>query len=253
MSRGDVDLVAAVRQELASLIPERRCCRRAELDALADSGRRADIAVARTIHRLAANSDDAVRRRGASRGANPPGSAARSAAAVERAARRTGASHCRRAVLRGRFLARGSLSFASGRVHLELVVPPAEGDAIERMLTRESLGGARRERRGRALFVWKSAAGVLRLLRVLGGGPSVAAFEDLTPYCAAKGGSDRCGLAARSNRRRSTRGPVRLACGDRPRAGHVAQFRPAPARGHGARSGAPGRDDRASSSVMMGA
>ena len=47
----------------------------------------------------------------------------------------------------------------------------------ERMLTRESLGGARRERRGRALFVWKSAAGVLRLLRVLGGGPSVAAFE----------------------------------------------------------------------------
>ena len=36
------------------------------------------------------------------------------------------AEHCRAAWLRGRFLARGSLSLAGGRTHLEFVVDPAE-------------------------------------------------------------------------------------------------------------------------------
>ena len=51
------------------------------------------------------------------------------------------ADHCRIAWLRGRFLARGSLSLASGRAHLEFVVPPAEAPVLAARL--DDLGHAR--------------------------------------------------------------------------------------------------------------
>ena len=40
------------------------------------------------------------------------------------------AEHCRLAWLRGLFLARGSLSLASGRTHLEFVVAPDEAPTL---------------------------------------------------------------------------------------------------------------------------
>ena len=40
------------------------------------------------------------------------------------------ADHCRWAWLRGRFLARGSLSLANGRTHLEFIVAPDEAPEL---------------------------------------------------------------------------------------------------------------------------
>ena len=56
MSRSERDLVSAIRHELAAVTPKRQCCRAAELDALADPGRRSDVAIARTVHRLSSAS-----------------------------------------------------------------------------------------------------------------------------------------------------------------------------------------------------
>ena len=79
MSRGEADLVAAIRRELAAVFPDRPCCRRVELDALADAGgRREEIAIARTIHRLSASLDAKVSPRGGLGAATPATRAARS-------------------------------------------------------------------------------------------------------------------------------------------------------------------------------
>ena len=48
------------------------------------------------------------------------------------------AEHCRVAWLRGRFLARGSLSLAGGRTHLEFVVAPDEAPVLGRPPRRSS-------------------------------------------------------------------------------------------------------------------
>ena len=110
VTRSERDLVTALRDELAAIDPSR---------AVRPGGRG---------RRARAGSD---RTRGLGRAARASGSRRQgegsTAAPFDWA---SSADHCRAAWLRGRFLARGSLSLAGGRTHLEFVVdPPARGRA----------------------------------------------------------------------------------------------------------------------------
>ena len=81
------------------------------------------------------------------------------------------------AYLRGLFLARGSLSLASGRTHLEFVVPPAEAPVLAARLEQEGLPAAWRVRRGRGVVTWKSADTVGLFLRRIGAGAALLELE----------------------------------------------------------------------------
>jgi DNA-binding protein WhiA len=145
--------VAALRSELAAIEPARACCRAAELAALGN-GRRARTArpVARLAMRLEAGRS------------SPAGFEWQRAA-----------EHCRRAWLRGRFLACGSLSLAGGRSHLEFVLAPADVDVLGARLAGMGLPASVRLRRGRGVVTWKSAETIVTFLRLVGA--SVAALE----------------------------------------------------------------------------
>jgi len=172
MSRGEADLVASIRHELAANRPARTCCIQAELAALADSGRRVDVSLARAVHELGTE----LSQRGAARGwAGSPRNQAESCAADLAGTR--SAQHCRLALLRGRLLARGSLSLASGSVHLEINVSSAEATHLARLTELDQLGGHRRERRGKGLLVWKGREVLIDLLRRLGATAAVAEME----------------------------------------------------------------------------
>ncbi len=79
--------------------------------------------------------------------------------------------------LRGRFLARGSLSLANGRTHLELVVDAAEASRLGGWLREAGLTAGWRVRRGQGVVTLKSAEHVQLLLRRLGAGPSLLEIE----------------------------------------------------------------------------
>src|SRR5436190_4054716 len=87
------------------------------------------------------------------------------------------ADHCRLAWLRGRFLARGSLSIAGGRTHLEFVVAPAEAPILARRLTEMDLPASWRTRRARGVVTWKSAETVATFLGRIGAGPGLLELE----------------------------------------------------------------------------
>jgi cell division protein WhiA len=87
------------------------------------------------------------------------------------------AEHCRMAYLRGLFLARGSLSLAGGRTHLEFVIPPAEAPVLAARLEREELPAAWRLRRGRGVVTWKNADTVGLFLRRIGAGGALLELE----------------------------------------------------------------------------
>ena len=172
MSRGEADLVASIRHELAAIRPARTCCIQAQLAALGDSGRRADVSLARAVHELGTE----LAQRGATRGweGSPRSQSERCAADLAGA---RSAQHCRLALLRGRLLARGSLSLASGSVHLEINVSSAEATDLARLTARDQLGGHLRERRGKGLLVWKGRDVLIDLLRRLGATAAVAEME----------------------------------------------------------------------------
>jgi DNA-binding protein WhiA len=79
--------------------------------------------------------------------------------------------------LRGRFLARGSLSLASGRTHLEFVVPPDEAPVLAARLGELDLPASWRIRRGRGVVTWKSAESVGTFLRRIGAGGALLELE----------------------------------------------------------------------------
>jgi DNA-binding protein WhiA len=79
--------------------------------------------------------------------------------------------------LRGRFLARGSLSVANGRTHLELVIPAAEAQALAAGLAAAGMPAGYRVRRGMGVITWKSAETVGLVLRRMGAGPSLLELE----------------------------------------------------------------------------
>jgi DNA-binding protein WhiA len=85
--------------------------------------------------------------------------------------------HCRMAWLRGRFLARGSLSLANGQTHLEIVVPPNEAAALAERLAAAGMPAGYRTRRGMGVLTWKSAELVSLVLRRMGAGGSLLELE----------------------------------------------------------------------------
>jgi DNA-binding protein WhiA len=85
--------------------------------------------------------------------------------------------HCRTAWLRGRFLARGSLSLAGGRTHLEFVVPADEAAVLAARLEEIGLPAAWRLRRRRGVVTWKSAESVGIFLRRIGAGGALLELE----------------------------------------------------------------------------
>ena len=136
MSSIDRDLVAALRAELASVEPTRPCDLAAEwrglgMSATADGSApasRRDPVLARLVVRL--------ERRGGPVDGLPfdwPASP----------------EHCRMAYLRGRFLARGSLSIAGARTHLEFVITPLEAPHLAGWLEDAGMPASWRIRRGR--------------------------------------------------------------------------------------------------------
>ena len=120
MSRSERDLVTALRDELAAIDPSRPCDRVAEADGLGPGPTGREASVARLAVRL---------RRAAETASATPFDWA------------IAGDHCRTAWLRGRFLARGSLSLASGRTHLEFVVRPDEAPILAARLADVGLPG----------------------------------------------------------------------------------------------------------------
>jgi WhiA LAGLIDADG-like domain/WhiA C-terminal HTH domain len=155
--RPERELVAALRAELAAVDPGRRCDRSAERAGLGHAPRPGDQPVARLVHRLSVDAGD---------------DASSPAFAWDRAA-----DHCRIAYLRGRFLAHGSLSLASGRTHLEFVVPADEAPELARQLASLGLPASRRIRRGRGVVTWKSVEVVGTFLRLIGAGAALLELE----------------------------------------------------------------------------
>ena len=202
MSRSERDLVSAIRHELAAITPKRQCCRAAELDALADPGRRSDVAIARTVHRLSSvstsheteisPSDRALKR-------------ARALSAAEAPA------HCRSAFLRGRILSRGSLSLASGRIHLELVLTQVEARYLMATFAADGATGVYRVRRGRGVIVWKDRSEILDLLRRLGAGSSISEIEARGVVRQIRGELNRSVNAETANLQRAVRAGMRQA------------------------------------------
>ena len=156
MTRSERDLVTALRNELAAIDPARACDRLAEAAGLGDEVGAREPAVARL----------AVRLRRAREGTT--------GAAFDWA---TAAEHCRTAWLRGRFLARGSLSLATGRTHLEFVVAPEDAPILAARLGEVGLPAAWRLRRARGVVTWKSSEAVGTFLRRIGAAGALLELE----------------------------------------------------------------------------
>ena len=163
MTTGERDLVAGLRAELAAVEASRACDVAAEaagLHGFAGSmpGSR-DPVVSRLVVRLA-------RRAAAATVASPSTFSWQDAA-----------EHCRMAYLRGRFLARGSLSVAGGRTHLEFVVSEAEAPVLAAWLSDAELPASWRIRRGRGVVTWKSGETVGLFLRRIGASGTLLELE----------------------------------------------------------------------------
>ena len=156
MSRAERALVTALRDELASIDASRNCDRLAEVAGLGPEPLAREPSVARLAVRL---------RRG---------DGGRVGVAFDWGA---AADHCRAAWLRGRFLARGSLSLAGGRTHLEFVVDPDEADELALRLVAFGLPVSVRIRRGRGVVTSKSGEAVDGFLRRIGATAALLEIE----------------------------------------------------------------------------
>jgi DNA-binding protein WhiA len=158
MSRSERELVTALRAELAAIDPSRPCDRRAEAAGLGAAPPAREGPVTRLVLRL-----------GRGRGLQ----------AVEEARFDwpSSAEHCRMAYLRGLFLSRGSLSLASGRTHLEFVVPADEAEILAEQLQEAGMPASWRLRRGRGVVTWKSSDTVGLFLRRIGAGGALLELE----------------------------------------------------------------------------
>src|SRR4051794_15619798 len=156
MAPSDRDLVAGLRAELAAIAPSRSCDRTAEVAGLAGGTPARLGSVARLSLRLARAAESGP---------------------VEPFNWDAGPEHCRLAYLRGLFLARGSLSLAAARTHLEFVVTPDEARVLTSRLTAMGLPASWRIRRGRGVVTWKSADTVGTFLRRIGAGGALLELE----------------------------------------------------------------------------
>lgn len=187
MTSGDRELVAAIRTEIAAIDPTRSCDRAAEWAGLTEG---ASIATLR---------DPAVQRLAVRLERFRPGDEATSGmfAWDERP------EHCRTAWLRGRFLARGSLSLAGGRTHLEFVVDPAEAPVLAARLTATDGPASWRIRRGRGVVTWKNGEAIETFLQRIGAGAALLEWEARTVARALRGELNRVLNAESANLRRS--------------------------------------------------
>jgi hypothetical protein len=177
MTTAERDLVESLRAELSAIDPHRRCCRAAELAGLAgafEPRRRTVTRVALRLSRGRAGEAAAAAAAVAAAASGPAGGEPVPAPPFEwdRAA-----EHCRIAYLRGRFLAHGSLSLASGRTHLEFVLAPDEARRLCDQLAGFEMAASWRMRRGRGVVTWKSVETVVTFLKVVGGGSTLLELE----------------------------------------------------------------------------
>jgi len=161
VGRSERDLVAALRAELAAIDPGRPCDRAAESAGLAGALATRRTAVGRLLVRLR----------------RAPRAVESGAADLAPFGWDTAPEHCRLAWLRGRFLARGSLSLAGGRTHLEFVVESTEAAILAGRLADVGLPAAWRIRRGRGVVTWKSGDTVGTFLRRIGAGAALLELE----------------------------------------------------------------------------
>lgn len=186
MSASDRDLVAALRAELAAIDPQRACDRVAESAGLGPGLITREASIARLAVRLgretATSHEPGTRRRtkhvritdGEVRAAGRAAGDPSEPGLFEWAA---SADHCRWAWLRGRFLARGSLSLSAGRAHLEFVVPAAEAPLLAARLAEMDLPASWRVRRGRGVVTWKNAETISTFLRRIGAASAILELE----------------------------------------------------------------------------
>ena len=168
MSRSERELVLALRAELAAIDPSRPCDRRAEAAGLGSAPPAREGPVTRLALRLG---------RGRSAASRAAVTADGQAPAVRDFEWDVAADHCRLAYLRGLFLARGSLSLASGRTHLEFVVAIDEAVPLVTQLAAMSLPASWRIRRGRGVVTWKNGDTVGLFLRRIGAGGALLEVE----------------------------------------------------------------------------
>jgi DNA-binding transcriptional regulator WhiA len=188
MSGSDRDLVAALRAELAAVDPSRPCDRIAEISGLGPHPVTREGTVARLIIRLGGHAGPTRRSF-----VLPP---------VE-FSWATAADHCRFAWLRGRFLARGSLSLAAGRAHLEFVVPAAEAADLAGRLADIGLPASWRLRRGLGVVTWKSAESIAQFLGRIGASASLLELEARSVARSLRGELNRVINAESANLQRS--------------------------------------------------
>jgi hypothetical protein len=191
MAGTDRDLVTALRAELAAIDPARACDRNAETAGLGPRVHAREPAVARLVIRLGGH----AREGGAARRMFLlPDADLDWAAAPE---------HCRVAWLRGRFLARGSLSLAAGRAHLEFVVPPDEAPVLAARLDDAGLPAAWRLRRGLGVVTWKSTESITSFLGRIGGSAALLELEARSVARSMRGELNRVINAESANLQRS--------------------------------------------------
>jgi hypothetical protein len=178
--------VAALRAELASIDPQRACDRVAESAGLGSGLVTREASIARLAVRLGRETDSSgrpgLRRRakhvrisdGHSTG---PGASGVDSPATDAFDWDSAADHCRWAWLRGRFLARGSLSLSAGRAHLEFVVPAGDAPILAARLAEVELPAAWRVRRGRGVVTWKNAETISTFLRRIGAASAILELE----------------------------------------------------------------------------
>jgi hypothetical protein len=188
MAGSDRDLVAALRAELAAVDPSRPCDRIAEIAGLGPHPVTREGTVARLIIRLGGHAGPTRRSF-----VLPP---------VE-FSWATAADHCRFAWLRGRFLARGSLSLAAGRAHLEFVVPADEAPELARRLAQMDLPASWRLRRGLGVVTWKSAESIASFLGRIGASASLLELEARSVARSLRGDLNRVINAESANLQRS--------------------------------------------------
>ena len=115
----------------------------------------------------------------------------------------TAPEHCRLAWLRGRFLARGSLSLAAGRAHLEFVVPADEAAPLVGRLNDGRPPAAGRVRRERGVVTAKSAESIAAFLGRIGGSAALLELQARSVARTLRGDLNRVINAESANLQRS--------------------------------------------------
>ncbi len=193
MTASDSDLVAALRAELAAVDASRPCDRLAEAQGLGPLLVAREPSIARLAVRLGAHAAE-----------SRPGSVTRRFRIGEGTLDWGRApEHCRIAWLRGRFLARGSLSLSGGRMHLEFTVAVEEAPVLAQRLADMGLPAAWRMRRTRGVVTWKSAEQVVGFLGRIGAIIALLELESRSVARALRGELNRVLNADSANLQRS--------------------------------------------------